>query len=37
MKMSDVDGIWQSDQLIPNHIKESLIIYVNSLENISKK
>ncbi len=32
--MSAVDGVWQSDELIPNDIKESLITYVNNLENI---
>ncbi|CAF3644890.1 unnamed protein product [Rotaria sp. Silwood1] len=34
MEMSSVDGVWQSDELIPNHIKKSLITYVNKLENI---
>ncbi|CAF1051946.1 unnamed protein product [Adineta steineri] len=34
MEMSVVDGVWQSDELIPQDIKQSLISCVQSLENI---
>ncbi|CAF1078068.1 unnamed protein product [Didymodactylos carnosus] len=34
MEMSSIDGVWQSDELISIHIKKSLIICVNKLENI---
>jgi hypothetical protein len=34
MEMSTVDGVWQSDELIPDDIKQSLITCVSSLENI---
>ncbi len=34
MEMSIVDDVWQSDELIPRHIKQSLISYVNILENV---
>jgi hypothetical protein len=34
LEMSAVDGVWQSDELIPIDIKESLIEYIKTLENI---
>ncbi|CAF2713941.1 unnamed protein product [Rotaria sp. Silwood2] len=34
MEMSTVDGVWQSDELIPIDMKESLIACVKNLENI---
>ncbi|CAF3703325.1 unnamed protein product [Rotaria sp. Silwood1] len=34
MEMSSVDGVWQSDELIPEDIKESLIECVKSFENV---
>ncbi|CAF1426543.1 unnamed protein product [Adineta ricciae] len=34
MEMSTVDGVWQSDQLISNDIKQSLIENVRKLEDI---
>ena len=34
MEMSSIDGVWQSDELIPIHMKQSLIEHVNKLENI---
>ena len=37
MEMSPVDGVWQSDQLIPDQIKQTLITSVRSLEDIPDK
>ncbi|CAF3660059.1 unnamed protein product, partial [Rotaria sp. Silwood1] len=34
MEMSVVDGVWQSDELISQDIKQSLISYVIILENV---
>ncbi|CAF2832430.1 unnamed protein product [Rotaria sp. Silwood2] len=34
MEMSSIDGVWQSDELIPIDMKESLIECVKSLENV---
>ncbi|CAF3289403.1 unnamed protein product [Rotaria sp. Silwood2] len=34
MEMSAVNGVWQSDELMPIDMKESLIVCVKSLENI---
>ncbi|CAF1164628.1 unnamed protein product [Rotaria sordida] len=34
MEMSAVDGVWQSDELISQDIKQSLISCVNILENV---
>ncbi len=34
IEMSAVDGVWQSDELIPQDIKQSLILFVKTLENI---
>ena len=34
IQMSAVDGVWQSDELIPIHLKEGLIKYVKNLEDI---
>jgi hypothetical protein len=36
MEMSTVDGVWQSDELIPHHLKQSLISSVEVLENVPK-
>lgn len=37
MEMSAVDDVWQSDQLIPDEIKQALITSVYSLENVPEK
>lgn len=34
MEMTAVDGVWQSDQLISQHLKDSLIKSVEILENV---
>ena len=37
MEMSAVDNVWQSDQMIPNQIKQTLITSVYLLENLPEK